>query len=61
MNARTTPIAITVRSPARSSVCSTRHGFRQSAKTTAAVTIRSQATPSGSTSAKRSTANAGPR
>jgi hypothetical protein len=37
------------------------HGRRQTAKMTAAETIRSQATPGGSTRAKRSTANDGPR
>ena len=36
-------------------------GRRQAAKTAAAAAIRSQATPSGSTRAKSSTANAGPR
>ena len=38
-----------------------RHGLRQSAKTAAAVAIRSQATPRGSTAANSRTANAGPR
>jgi hypothetical protein len=38
-----------------------RHGRRHIANTTAAVTIRSQATPSGLIAAKSSTANAGPR
>ena len=38
-----------------------RHGRRQSANTTAAAAIRSQATPRTSTRAKSSTAKAGPR
>ena len=47
--------------PRVSSSASPRHGFRQSAKIAAALAIRSQATPSGCTSAKSKTANAGPR
>ena len=38
-----------------------RHGRRQTAKTTAALAIRSQATPSTLTCANSSTANDGPR
>ncbi len=45
------------RGPAREA----RHGRRQSAKISAAEAIRSQATPSTSTRANSSTANAGPR
>jgi hypothetical protein len=61
MAARTTPIAATVHRVSASSAASARQGRRQSAKTAAAVTIRSQATPSGSTIANNRTANAGPR
>lgn len=38
-----------------------RHGRRHAANTAAAVTIRSQATPSGLSAVNSSTANAGPR
>jgi hypothetical protein len=38
-----------------------RQGRRQAHRMTAALTIRSQATPSGSTRVKSRTANAGPR
>ena len=54
-------MATTSRRPAASSAANARHGRRQSAKTSAALAIRSHATPSGSTSANRSTAKAGPR
>ena len=54
-------MATTRRRPTASSAASVRHGRRQTAKISAALAIRSHATPSGSTSAKRSTAKAGPR
>ena len=47
--------------PAVSDADKIRHGRRHAAKISAAAAMRSHATPSGSTSAKRSTAKAGPR
>jgi hypothetical protein len=56
MTASVAPIATTVRLHGRA-----RQGRRQAAKTSAALAIRSHATPGGSMRAKRSTAKAGPR
>ena len=61
ITARTAPQAISTRRPSASRAANVRHGFRQTAKMSAAEAIRSQATPSTSTRAKSSTANAGPR
>ena len=49
------------RRPGRVEPPKTRHGRRHSAKTSAAVAIRSHATPSTPTRANSSTAKAGPR
>ena len=61
ITASTAPQAISTRRPSRSSAANARHGLRQTAKISAAEAIRSQATPSTSTRANSSTANAGPR
>ena len=61
MSASTVPQAISTRRPSRSSAAKVRHGRRHAAKISAAEAIRSQATPSTSTRANSSTANAGPR
>ena len=61
ITASTAPQATSRRLPSRSSAANARHGFRHAAKISAADAIRSQATPSTSTRANSSTANAGPR
>ena len=54
-------MATTSRRPEASSAARVVHGRRQTAKISAALAMRSQATPSGWTSANRRTAKAGPR
>ena len=61
MAASTTPRPSSTQRWPGVSARSSRHGRRQAANTTAALAIRSQATPSTLTWANSSTANDGPR
>ena len=61
MAARVSPKASRSRRHGQGIAATNRHGRRHAANTTAAVTTRSQATPSGAIWANSNTANAGPR